>query len=89
MAVALHHLLGDVPRDGHDRHVRRLPLGQLADGAVPQIVEAAVEASLLESITPRGTPTIRGARVVNVVVLAPGEYEVVGLCIRIASAPAE
>jgi len=60
MSVAFHHLLGDVPRDRHDGLVACLPLGQLRDCGVPQVVEAALEAGLLESIAPRGTPSLVG-----------------------------
>src|SRR5262252_7236508 len=79
MAVAFHHLLGDVPRDRHDGLVACLPLGQLRDCGVPQVVEAALEAGLLESIAPRGTPSFGWPCGINLAVLAPRENEVLGI----------
>jgi hypothetical protein len=57
MAVAFHHFLRDVPCDRHDRLVACLPLGQLRDRGVPQVVEAALEAGLLPANPPMYFPT--------------------------------
>src|SRR5215472_2177882 len=89
MAVAFHHLVGDVPRDRHDGLVACLPLGQLRDCGVPQVVEAALEAGLLESIAPGGAPSFGWPCGINLPVLAPRENEVLGISGWTPAGPAD
>ena len=79
MAVAFHHFLGDVAGDTHDGLVACLPLGQLRDRGMPQVVKAALEAGPLESIAPGGTPSFGWPRRINLPVLARREDVVLGI----------
>src|SRR5215471_14898454 len=63
-------------RDSHDRHVARLGFGQFSDCGVAQVVEAAVEAGLLESTPPSCPPPFCRTCRVDLHVFAPRKYVV-------------
>lgn len=71
----------------HDRHIARLRLGEFSYTRHPQIVKTAVEASMLESVTPCCPPTLGGTGWVNLSTFAPRKNIMRGSGTREATSP--
>jgi len=56
MAVPIHHLAGEMPRQSHDRLIRILPFCEAGHEGMAEVVEAAIYLGRLPAKSPRGFP---------------------------------